>query len=32
MDIWGKIYRDYFEPTFDGFSCIPIPLWRIWCM
>jgi hypothetical protein len=25
-------YFYYFEPKFDGFSCILIPLWRIWCM
>jgi hypothetical protein len=27
-----KLQTDYFEPKFDGFSCILIPLWRIWCM
>jgi hypothetical protein len=27
-----SVHVDYFEPKFDGFSCISIPLWRIWCM
>ena len=28
IDNWCKIYKDYYEPNFNGFSCILIPLWN----